>query len=78
MGRYKFSIGALFLSVIFLGTGLALGLNIEYMWFSRFGALVVLCGVISEYSLLQLELSTLYSALKGQGAAEFGNTGISD
>ncbi|VAX05099.1 hypothetical protein MNBD_GAMMA19-2215, partial [hydrothermal vent metagenome] len=31
MGRYKFSIRALFLSVIFLGTGLALGLNIEYM-----------------------------------------------
>ena len=59
--------------------GLMLGVCVSPEWFGRFGSLIVLFAVMSEYALLQSELNNLYAALKGQGAAEFGNdTGIPD
>jgi len=78
MKQYSFPLGSILLSALFLGVGLALGLSVDHSWFGRFGAVVVLFGVISEYALIQNELSALYSALKGQGAAECGNLGMPD
>ncbi len=78
MSRFKFSIASILFAFSAFFIGIFLGLHIEPIWFSRFGAMIVLLGVASEYNLLQKELSTLYSALKGQGAAECGNVGISD
>ena len=78
MSQFKLSILSLLFSVICVTVGLTLGIYFEYSWFGRFGALVVLCGLISEYSLLQKELKELYSALEGQGATQDGNTGIPD
>jgi len=43
--------------------GLGLGLFFDPLWFARFGSLVVLMGVISEYSLLHGELARLYKRL---------------
>ena len=58
--------------------GLMLGVYVSPEWFGRFGSLIVLFAVMSEYALLQSELNNLYAALKGQGAAQCGNTGIPD
>lgn len=44
--------------------------------FSRFASATVICALVSEYWLLKNEMHNLYSSLKGQGAAEAGNTGI--
>lgn len=43
--------------------GLLLGLFLEPIWFARFGSLVVLIGVMSEYTLLHGELAILYRRL---------------
>lgn len=43
--------------------GFALGIFLDGMWFARFGSLVVLFGVMSEYSLLHNELHVLYQRL---------------
>jgi len=43
--------------------GFGLGWAFEPIWFARFGSLVVLFGVMSEYSLLHQELSVLYKRL---------------
>lgn len=43
--------------------GLILGLVIEPLWFARFGSLVVLFSLISEYLLLHSELNILYARL---------------
>lgn len=43
--------------------GLVLGLFVDPLWFARFGSLVVLFGVMSEYSLLHNELDVLYRRL---------------
>ena len=78
MSEFKFSICAISLAFSALFIGISLGLHFKPIWFGSFGALIVLFGVVSEYALLQKELSALYLALKGQGAAEAGNTGIPD
>jgi len=44
--------------------GLVLGLVFDPMWFARFGSLVVLFSVMSEYSLLHGELNVLYQRLE--------------
>ncbi|MBE9490989.1 MAG: hypothetical protein IMY67_11885 [Bacteroidetes bacterium] len=72
------SIIMLVLSLISFSIGLYLGIKYEYKWFGNFGSLVVLFGVVSEYSLIQLELKSLYQALIGQGATVAGNEGIPD
>jgi hypothetical protein len=57
---------ALLLLVVawFMGlTGLVMGLVFDPLWFARFGSLVVLFSVMSEFSLLQVELRTLYGRL---------------
>lgn len=43
--------------------GLFLGLTLDSLWFARFGSLMVLFSVMSEYSLLHVELASLYSRL---------------
>jgi hypothetical protein len=43
--------------------GFALGLLWEPLWWARFGALVVLFGVMSEYALLHGEMDQLYRRL---------------
>lgn len=43
--------------------GLVLGVLFEPMWFARFGSVVVLFAVMSEYSLLHGELTRLYMRL---------------
>lgn len=45
--------------------GLALGLSLEPLWFARFGSLVVLFAIMSEYVLLHSELNRLYDSLEG-------------
>ncbi|MBN2865428.1 MAG: hypothetical protein JXK16_05415 [Thiotrichales bacterium] len=44
--------------------GLVLGLVFDPTWFARFGSLVVLFSVMSEYSLLHGELHILYQRLE--------------
>ena len=44
--------------------GLLIGLALEPMWFARFGSLVVLFSLMSEYALLHNELNQLYMRLK--------------
>lgn len=78
MRKHSFSILMLISSVVSIITGLFLGVLNDYKWFGNFGALVVLCGVASEYSLIQLEFKALYKSLKGQGAAVAGNKGVPD
>ncbi|MEO9736424.1 MAG: hypothetical protein ABJF90_05140 [Lentilitoribacter sp.] len=78
MQKFRFSIGTICLAIAMALVGLSLGIYIEPKWFGNFGALVVMFGVASEYSLLQHELKALYSALRGQGAAVCGNDGIPD
>lgn len=58
--------------------GLLLGIFLEPEYFARMGAVVVLMSVMSEYALIKAELGSLYKSLRGQGAAECGNTGILD
>ncbi|MBD3611641.1 MAG: hypothetical protein HUJ13_04405 [Hydrogenovibrio crunogenus] len=43
--------------------GALLGLLFDPNWFSRFGSLVVLLAVMSEYTLLHGELARLYTKL---------------
>ncbi len=43
--------------------GLLLGLVLEPLWFARFGSLVVLFSLMSEYTLLHSELNRLYAGL---------------
>ncbi len=45
--------------------GVALGILLEPLWFARFGSLVVLFAVMSEYVLLHSELNRLYIQLEG-------------
>lgn len=45
--------------------GLVLGLVLEPLWFARFGSLVVLFALMSEYVLLHSELNSLYARLEG-------------
>ena len=78
MSKQYFAIRCLISSWVFGSVGLLLGILYTPEWFGRFGSMIVLFAVMSEYSLLQLESCTLYKALKGQGAAECGNTGIPD
>ncbi|WP_019555876.1 hypothetical protein [Thiomicrorhabdus arctica] len=44
--------------------GLVLGLVLEPMWFARFGSLMVLLSLMSEYLLLHNELNRLYVSLE--------------
>jgi len=44
--------------------GLVLGVWFEPLWFARFGSLIVLFSVMSEYSLLHGELNRLYIRLE--------------
>jgi len=78
MNRQNFPIQCLVISWVLLAIGFGLGTKIDPMFFSRFGSIVVLLGIMSEYSLIKIELATLYKTLKGQGAAVAGNRGISD
>ena len=43
--------------------GLILGVVLDPLWFARFGSLVVLFSLMSEYSLLHGELNILYARL---------------
>jgi hypothetical protein len=58
--------------------GIVIGIYFEPEYFARIGSVIVLLAVMSEYALLQVELSRLYESLRGQGAAECGNTGVPD
>jgi hypothetical protein len=49
---------------VMAGIGLLNGLLLEPIWFARFGSLVVLFAVMSEYALLHGELDTLYQRLE--------------
>ena len=60
--------------------GFLLGVFVDAMWFGRFGSLIVLFALISEYSLLKLELSMLYQKLESDNGSSQcrrtrGNTG---
>lgn len=44
--------------------GLIVGLALEPLWFARFGSLVVLFAVMSEYTLLHNELRILYDNIE--------------
>ena len=52
--EFKWVLSALLLGLISFGFGLYLGLCKEPEWFSRFGSLMVLCGVITEYQVGRL------------------------
>ena len=78
MNKHSFSITMLIFSIVSFCTGHYLGVTSDHKWFGNFGSLIVLFGVASEYSLIQLEFKSLYEALKGQGAAVAGNDGIPD
>ncbi|PKM21056.1 MAG: hypothetical protein CVV11_06235 [Gammaproteobacteria bacterium HGW-Gammaproteobacteria-15] len=78
MQKFKFSMGMIFLALAMALVGLLLGIFQDPKWLGNFGALVVMFGVASEYSLLQHELKALYAALKGEGAPVFGSSGIPD
>lgn len=52
------------LALVSLVLGLIVGLVHQPIWFARMGALVVLFGAMSEFALLKLELSQLYSQLE--------------
>jgi len=54
------------LGCVSLILGLILGLVFEPMWFARMGAVVVLFGAMSEYSLLKMEMAALYQQLEGE------------
>ncbi|MDG6772814.1 hypothetical protein QCB45_00545 [Thiomicrorhabdus sp. ZW0627] len=45
-------------------TGLVFGVVLDPLWFARFGSLVVLFSVMSEYALLHGELDVLYQRLE--------------
>lgn len=57
--------GSIFLPLAWLmgGVGLILGIVWDPMWFARFGSLVVLFSVMSEYALIHQELDILYRRL---------------
>lgn len=74
----RFPIQCLVASWVFGLFGLLLGVYVEPELFSRFGSVVVLLAVMSEYALLKAELDRLYDRLSGLGAAEADNTGIPD
>jgi len=44
--------------------GLILGVWLDPLWFARFGSVIVLFAVMSEYSLLHGELNRLYMRLE--------------
>ena len=46
------------------GIGLILGLAFEPIWFARFGSLVVLFAVMSEYIMFHSELKIIYDNLE--------------
>ncbi|WP_319381524.1 hypothetical protein [Thiomicrorhabdus sp.] len=54
----------LLLAWVMLGIGLILGFAWDGIWFARFGSLVVLFAVMSEYSLMHRELDVLYQRLE--------------
>lgn len=58
----------LLLSWIAGGIGLILGLFLEPMWFARFGSLIVLFAVMSEYTLLHNELRIIYDNLENNNS----------
>ncbi len=76
--KTKFPIQCLVASWVFGVIGFILGVYFKPELFSRFGSIVVLLAVMSEYALLKLELELLYKRLRGQGEAAAGNTGIPD
>ncbi|WP_029407915.1 hypothetical protein [Thiomicrorhabdus sp. Milos-T2] len=59
----KKSILFLLAAWIFGFIGLILGFFIDPMWFARFGSLVVLLAIVTEYILLHSELNRLYIGL---------------
>jgi hypothetical protein len=60
---HKKSTVFLLLAWLMAVVGLLLGWILEPLWFARFGSLVVLFGVMSEYSLLHGEMDQLYRRL---------------
>lgn len=54
----------LLLAWSFGGVGLITGWVLEPIWFARFGSVVVLFAVMSEYMLLHSELNVLYKRLE--------------
>lgn len=50
------------------GLGLILGLTLEPIWFARFGSLIVLFAVMSEYTLLHNELRIIYDNLENNNS----------
>lgn len=44
--------------------GLFMGMLLEPLWFARFGSMVVLFAVMSEYALIHQEFDTLYRRLE--------------
>ena len=57
---------ALFLVLAWLSgiIGFVLGVSIEATWFARFGSIVVLFAIMSEYVLLHKQLTILYEDLE--------------
>ena len=72
----RFPLKCLIASWAFGVLGFVLGIYLNPEFFSRFGAIVVLFALMSEYTLLKSELDRLYQRLHGQGAAQAGNAGI--
>jgi|SRR5690625_1083407 len=62
--NYAYPVSALLLAFLFGGIGLCMGITIEPQWFSRFGALVVLCGVVAEYRLVKIEMDNIYDVVE--------------
>jgi hypothetical protein len=60
----KKSILLLLLAWLSAFIGLILGVWLDPLWFARFGSLIVLFSVMSEYSLLHGELNRLYIRLE--------------
>lgn len=52
------------------GIGLILGFFFDPMWFARFGSLVVLFAIMSEYTLIHNELKILYESLEHHTSIE--------
>ncbi len=61
----RFPLKCLIASWAFGLVGLLLGIFYKPEYFSRFGAIVVLLALMSEYALLKYELERLYQSLSG-------------
>lgn len=62
--KYAFALSTLTAGILCALIGLLAGVGSEPKTFARFGALVILCGVAAEYSLVKIEMSNLYVTVR--------------